>query len=89
MKDYDKNILRSSSYVLRCKSFIAWTVSQKLPADSFKWKSVENTFQFNKNFIENYNENSDEGYFLEVDVPYAENLYNVYNALPFLPETMK
>ena len=35
-------------------------------------KCVENTSQFDKNFMKNYNEDSDEGYFLEVDVPYSE-----------------
>ena len=39
---------------------------QKLPVDGFK--CIENTSQFNKDFIENYNEDSGEGYFLEVDV---------------------
>ena len=29
------------------------------------------------------------GYFLEVDVHYPENLFNLYNHFPFLPERMK
>ena len=40
-------------------------------------------------FIENYNGDSDEGHFLEVDVQYPKNLKNVYNDLPFSPEKMK
>ena len=43
---------------------------KKLPVDDFKW--VEKTSQCNKGFIKNYNENGDEGYFLEVDVKYLE-----------------
>ena len=43
-------------------------MSQKLPVNGFK--SVEDTSQFNKDFIKSYNEESDEGYFLEVDVQY-------------------
>ena len=39
-----------------------WTMLQKLPVDCFKW--VEETSQFSKDYIENYNENSDERYFL-------------------------
>ena len=39
--------------------------------------------------MKNYNEESDEGYFLEVDVQYPENLQNLHNDLPFLPERMK
>ena len=34
----------------------------------------------------NYNEESDEGYFLEVDVQYPEKLQEPHNDLPFLPE---
>ena len=50
---------------------------QKLLVDCFK--QVENAFQFSKDFIENYNEDSHEGYFLEVDIQYPEEL----NELPF------
>ena len=32
---------------------------------------------------------SDEGYFLKVDIQYPENLHNFHNDLPFLPERMK
>ena len=41
-------------------------MSQKLSVDGFKW--VKSTFQFNKDFIKNYNEDNDKGHFLEVDV---------------------
>ena len=47
-------------------------MSRKLPVNCFKW--VENKFQFNEDFIKNYNQDSDEGYFLEVDVQYTEKL---------------
>ena len=43
-----------------------WAMSQKLPVNDFEWK--KDTFQFNENFIKSYNEDSNEGYFLEVDV---------------------
>ena len=39
---------------------------QKLPLNNFEW--IEDTSQFNDDFIKNYNEESDKGYFLEVDV---------------------
>ena len=41
------------------------------------------------NFIKNCNEESDEGYFLEVNVQYPEKLHELHNDLPFLPERMK
>ena len=34
-------------------------------------------------------EESDEGFFLEVDVQYPEKLHELHNDLPFLPERMK
>ena len=33
---------------------------------------MKDTSQFNEDFIKNYNEESNEGYFLEVDVQYFE-----------------
>ena len=50
---------------------------------------VKDTSQFNEDFIKRYNEESDEGYFLEVDVQYLEKLHEIHNYLPFLPERMK
>ena len=45
--------------------------------------------QFSKDFIENYNEGRDLGYFLKIDVHYFEKLHDLYNHLLFLPERMK
>ena len=39
------------------KDSYGWAVSQKLPVDGSKW--IENRFQFNKDFIKNYNDDSD------------------------------
>ena len=36
-----------------------------------------------------YNEQSDEGYFLEVDVQYVEKLHELRNDFPFLRERLK
>ena len=38
--------------------------------------------------IKNYDEDSDKGYILEVDVEYPEDLHNLHNDLPFMPERM-
>ena len=43
----------------------------------FQW--IEDTSQFNEDFIKNYNEEADEGYFLEVDVQYPEKLHQLHN----------
>ena len=62
-------------------------MSRRSPLSDSKW--AEETSQINENFIKSYNDDSDEGCFLEVDVQYHENFYKLHNNLPFLPETMK
>ena len=59
---------------------------QKVPVNNFEW--IEDTSSFNEDFI-SYNEESDEGYFLEVDVQYPKKLHERHNDLLFLPERMK
>ena len=61
-----------------------WAMSQKLPVNNFKW--VGERSQFNEDFLKSYSDDSDEGYFLEVDGQYLENLLNLNRDLPFLPE---
>ena len=60
---------------------------QKPPVNNFDW--VKNTFQFNEDFIKNYNEENDGRYFLEVDAQYPKKLHELHNDLIFLPERMK
>ena len=56
-------------------------MSQTLPLVAFKW--VGETSQFNDNFIKRYNEDTNTGYLLEVDVQYPEKLHELHNDLPF------
>ena len=65
-----------------------WKISQKLPVNNFE-SIILNTSQFNEDFIKSYNEESDEGYFREVDVRHLEKLHELHNDLPFIPERMK
>ena len=62
-------------------------MSQKLPVNNFKW--IKDTSQFNENFLQISNAESDKGYFVEVDVQYIEKLHELRNDLQFLPEGMK
>ena len=41
-------------------------MSEKLPVNGFKW--IKNIFKFDEEFIKNYDEDSNKGYILEVDV---------------------
>ena len=64
MKDYDKN--KKSSYHLY------WVVNklsgsamlQKLPVNNFEW--IKDTSELNEDFMKNFNEESDEGFFLKL-----------------------
>ena len=62
-------------------------MSQKLLVNNFEW--VKDASQFNEDFIKNYNEKCDKGYFVEVDVQYRAKLPELHNDLSFLPERMK
>ena len=47
-------------------------MSQELPVNSFKWE--KDLSKFNESVIKNYDENSDKGYILEVDVEYPKKI---------------
>ena len=87
MKDYDKNKELSYLQYWDGNDLYGWAMSQKFPVNNFEL--IKDTSQFNEDFIKNYNEESDEGHFLEVDVQYPEKLHELHNYLPFLPERMK
>ena len=59
----------------------------KITCNGFKWEN--DLSRFNEDFIRNYNENSDEGYFLEVDIDFPKQLFDHHKGLPFLPDRKK
>ena len=63
-------------------------MSQKLPVNEFMWYD-DYLSGFTEDFIKNYNENSDMGYFLEVYVEYPKKLWSSHKELPILPERKK
>ena len=87
MKDYDKNKELSYIQYWDVNNLCGWAMSQKLFVNNFEW--IKDTSQFNEDFIKNYNQDSNKGYFLEVDVQYTKKLHELHNNLPFLPERIK
>ena len=73
MNKYDNSIESSYLMYFDANNLYGWAISQKLPVNGFWW--VKHLSQFNENFIKSYNENSDIGYFFEVDVEYPKKLF--------------
>ena len=87
MDNYNEN--KESSFLLYLDSNNLYGLSmiKKLPVGVFKW--VKNVSKIDEEFIKNYDENSDIGYFLKVDIEYPKELHDLHSDLPFLPEKMK
>ena len=87
MKTYDKKIESSYLEYLDANNLYGCGMSQKLPVNGFKW--IKKFYKFNEDFIKNFDEDSNKGYILEVDVEYPKNLLNFHGDLPFLAERKK
>ena len=87
MKNYDKK--EESSYIqyLDLNNMYGCAMSQKLSVGGFKW--IEDVSEIDEDFIKNYDENSDIGSFLKVDINYPKELHDLHSDLPFLPKRMK
>ena len=68
-------------------NFYDWAITQKISQNDFKW--VEELSDFNESYINSYNKESDEGYFIEVNIQYPKNWLKLYNNFLLLPERIK
>ena len=87
IKNYDKKIESSYLTYLDASNLYVWTMSQKLSVNEFMWDKYLS--DFTEDFLKNYNENCDLGYFLEVDVEYPKKLWGSHKELSFVPEKRK
>ena len=87
MKKFDKN--QKSCYLeyLDSNNLYGWAMNKKLPLNGFEW--IDDLSVFNKEFIKNYDEHDDVGYYLEVDIEYPKNFQKLHSDLSFLPERRK
>ena len=61
--------------------------NKNLPVGGFEW--LGDVSRIDVDFIKNYDENSNIGYFLKVDFEYSKELHDLHSDLPCLPERMK
>ena len=87
LKNYNKDMESSYLEYLDANNLYVWAMSKKLPVNGFEW--VEDLSQFKEDFINNYDKDSNKGYFLQVDVEYPKKLLNLHSDLTFLSERNK
>ena len=87
MKNYDKSIIPTYLTYLATNKLYGWAMSHKVSVNCFKW--VKKLLKFNESFIKQHDENSNKGFFLDVDVEYPKPLFNLHKDLSFLPERKK
>ena len=59
---------------MECNNLYGWVMSQKRPVNKFEW--IEDTSQFNEDFIENYNEKIDKDIFSKLIFIIQQNVMN-------------
>ena len=61
---------------LDANNLYGWGMSQKLPVKCFK--RIKKLSKFDERLIKDYDENSNRGYFLEVDVENIQKIYLIF-----------
>ena len=87
MKDYEQSIELSYLIYWDVKNLYRWIMLQKLSLDGFKW--TEKKSIFTPKFIQIYNDDSDRGCIIEINVSYAKPLQKICSDPQFLPDRMK
>ena len=89
-KNYDKSVVSLYLIYLDANNLYGWAMSKRSPVNSFEWmEQVPKSNKVDDHFRNNYHENNDKGYILEVNVKYPKHLFNLYCELPFLSERKK
>ena len=81
------NSSKPTTYILYldANNLYGWAMSQPLPTGGFQW--VDDCDRLTETITE-HPADSHEGYILEVDLEYPEELHNAHNAYPLAPERM-
>ena len=86
MKEYDEK--KPSKYImyLDANNLYGWAMSHYLPTGGFRWMTQK---QINKINLDKYDNDSNKGLILEVDLEYPKKLHNLHNDYPLAPEKVK
>ncbi|XP_057316829.1 uncharacterized protein LOC130657853 [Hydractinia symbiolongicarpus] len=87
-RPYDPDEESSYLQYLDANNPYGWAMRQDLPTDGFKCVSNVEAFT-ERRFIRKLVEDSKDGYILEIDIDYPEELHKKHNELPFLPGRKK
>ena len=85
VEGYDPEKPSSHIFYLDVNNLYGWAMSQYLPTGGFRW--VDDGQQPAKNIAEQPADDP-EGYILEVDLEYPEDLHDAHNAYPLAPERL-
>ena len=83
MKEYDEKAPSKYIMYLDANNLYGWAMSQHLPVGNFRWMTEK---QISKLNVARYNENSEKGLILEVDLEYPKELHNLHNDYPLTAE---
>ena len=86
VEGYDPEKPSSHILYLNANNLYGWRMSQYLPTGGFRW--MDDSQQLAKTIAEQPADRL-EGYILEVDLEYPEDLHDAHNAYPLAPERMK
>ena len=86
MREYDEKAPSKYIMYLDANNLYGWAMSQYLPTGGFKWLTEK---QINKINLAKYNEDSNKGLILEVDLEYPKELHDLHNDYPLGPEKVK
>ena len=83
LPDYDKTKDTTYLQYLDANNLHGYGINKKLPLYLYEWDDVS---IFTEDFTKNYDDNSDKGYLLEVDIEYPKELHTPHKDLLLLPE---
>ncbi len=84
--DYDASLPHAYIVYLDANNLYGWAMSEPLPTHEFYWLNEQEMAEFN---IASVPTDSEDGYFLEVDLEYPSELHDAHNDYPLAPEHME